>query len=347
MTEATVAADVTPGGAGSTPASAADVGASGRRARGNPVIGWLLVREELARARENAARFTIQQREYLRRAKLALEVGDLALVPGNAVRSGSTAPLAVDLFRQALHWTLLARNPERLQSTSKELWAATDSASFAGLGIKEAELAQLTTAMGSTFIELADGSSEMQLETAQLLRRTAMRLVLETQRPLSQLEWSKLKRLVRVVAVAAICLAAIAVGLKLLLTKPDLAKGKRWSVSSVGSECHPEISECAGATTDILFHTKLEKNPWFEYDFGAPLAFSSLTIRNRSDCCADRVAPLVVEVSNDDKTFHEIARHADEFSTWRPSFDTQHARYLRLRVARESILHLEAIQVHP
>jgi hypothetical protein len=57
--------------------------------------------------------------------------------------------------------------------------------------------------------------------------------------------------------------------------------------------------------------------------------------------------PLIVEVSNDDQNFQEVVRRTEIFWTWRPSFPTQHARYLRLRVPRRSILHLEAVNVHP
>ena len=310
-------------------------------------LGWLLVRDELARARENAARFTPAQCEYLRRAKLALELGELALGPGSAVRSGSTAPLAADLFRQSVYWALLSRQPERAPASTEAIWATADGVALASVPGNDDERAQIATAMRSTFIELAEGSLEAQRATAQLVQRSALALVKDRQQVLWQLEWCKLKRLVRVASLAVICAIPLAFGLNRLMIKPDLAKGKAWHLSSVGIECHPEKSDCGGTTTAILFHTKLEQNPWFEYDFATPLAFSSLTIRNRSDCCAERAVPLVVEVSDDDRHFHEIARRVDAFDTWRPSFSTQHARYLRLRVPREAILHLEAIQVHP
>ena len=312
------------------------------RARGG-FLGWLLVRDELSRAREGAARFTTEQREYLRRAKLAFELGDLALAPGSAVRSGSSAALAANLFRQSLYWALLAQSPDCGLVTPEALWAATDRAALTAITANDAELAQIAAAMRSTFIELAEGSSDAQRATAELLRRSAIRLVTNAQRVLWQLERAKLKRLILLLSLAVL----LASGIKTLLTKPDLARGKPWRLSSIGIECHPEKSDCGGSTTDILFHTKLEQDPWFEYDFGAPLAFSSLTLKNRTDCCLERALPLVVEVSNDDKAFSEVVRRTEAFATWRPSFPTQHARYLRLRVPRESILHLEAVQVYP
>jgi hypothetical protein len=316
---------------------------SGRpRVRGG-FFGWLLVRDELSRARENAARFTTEQRQYLRRAKVAFELGELALAPGSSVRSGSTVPLAADLFRQSLYWALLAQNHGCGQVSSEAVWAAADGAVLAAIAANEAELAQIAGSMRSTFVDLAEAS----VDTAELLRRSATRLITITQRAFWQLEWSKLKRLLHVAVLAVICLVPLAFVAKALLTKPDLAKGAPWHTSSIGYECHPDKSECGGATTTILFHTKLEKNPWFEYDFGAPLAFSSLTIHNRSDSGLELAVPLIVEVSDDDRSFRELVRRTEVFAVWRPSFSTQHARYLRLRVPRESMLHLEAVQVHP
>jgi hypothetical protein len=318
-----------------------------RKPAGKGFLNWLLVRNELAQARENAQRFTAQQREQLRRAKLAFELGDLALSPGNAVRSGSTAPLAANLFRQSLYWALLCQRPDNAPASPEALWAGAGDASLAAAAPSEAERAQLASVMRSTFVELAEGTPEAQRATAGQLRTAANRLVTSSQRVLWQLEWTKLKRLARLLLLVVVCLIPVAAVVVLWPPKPDLAKGKPWHTSSIGIECHPEKSDCGGVTTDILFHTKLESNPWFEYDFGAPLAFSSLTIRNRSDFGPERAVPLVVEVSNDDKKFQEIARRTETFSTWKPSFPTQHARYLRLRVNRESMLHLEAVMVHP
>lgn len=313
------------------------------RGPGGPVVDWLLVRSELAQARAAAAKLTTEQREYVRRAKLALEVGELAFIPGNAVRSGSTAPLASNLFREAMYWALLARRAQPGPVSPEQLFTETERSVVQADTANDGEYASLTSAMRSTFTELSEGTEEVQRALAVQLHRAAKRVVLDVQRVLWRVQWAKLKRFARV-ALSISILVGIAIA---LWPKPrDLAKGKPWRTSSIGAVCHPEKSECGGKT-DILFHTRQEHEPWFEYDFGAPIAFSSLMVRNRSDCCADRTVPLVVEVSNDGQSFTEVTRREAQFATWSPSFTTQHARYLRLRVARDSILHLEAIEVHP
>jgi len=304
---------------------------------GRALLDWLLARKELAQSRAAAAELSAQQREYVRRAKLALEVGELAFAPGNTVRSGSTAPLATNLFRQAVYWALLAKSAKGAPISPEQLWTETDRSVLNSVAGNEGEYAYLTVVMRSSFVGLAEGTEEAQRAGAVQLRKAAKRLVADVERLLWGVEWAKLKRILRIGLVSLVAVAAI---VALWPEKVDLAKGAPWHVSSSAAVCHPEKSECGEVKTDILFHTNLEKNPWFEYDFGTPITFSSLTIKNRSDYGPERAVPLVVEVSNDDKSFTQVARREAVFTTWKPSFAPQHARYLRLRIDRESMLHL-------
>jgi hypothetical protein len=253
-------------------------------------------------------------------------------------------PLSVNLFRQAIYWALLVRRPEAFGIEPERLWSEADRALLEAAAGNDAEYAYFKIVMGSTFVQLAEGTAEAQREGALKLRRAAQHLIKDAESILLRLQWANVNRIVRVGLALLIPIAAIWL---LWPAKVDLAKGASFRVSSTQWECHPEKPECGGVKTPIFFHTNNEQNPWFEYDFGKPVSFSSLTIQNRSDCCGDRAVPLVVEVSNDDRSFKEIARREPQFDVWNPSFSTQRARYLRLRVPRESILHLEAIKVHP
>ena len=47
----------------------------------------------------------------------------------------------------------------------------------------------------------------------------------------------------------------------------------------------------------------------------------------------------------DHQHYRELARRIDVFKTWRSTFATQHARYLRVRAFKKTFLHLEAIDV--
>lgn len=149
--------------------------------------------------------------------------------------------------------------------------------------------------------------------------------------------------------VLMICLVASIVGRLLLIHSGpvDLAAGKPFTLSSKWADCHPEKNECGGFPTRILFHTQSEPSPWYQVDLGAPTTFSSATITNRQDMAMPLAVPLVVEVSDDGKTFREVARRNEVFTVWFATFPPQTARYCRLRVDRLSTLHLESVQVHP
>lgn len=127
----------------------------------------------------------------------------------------------------------------------------------------------------------------------------------------------------------------------------DLAKGKPWRTSSSMFTCHPDNIECGGARTTILFHTQEDAEPWFLIDLGAPTAFRSATVVNRRDDGKERAVPLVLEVSDDEQTWRQVSRRDEVFKVWKPKFDAVTARFVRVRVARRSYLHLEAVRVHP
>lgn len=95
----------------------------------------------------------------------------------------------------------------------------------------------------------------------------------------------------------------------------------------------------------LLFHTELEFKPWAEWDLGAPTKLHEVVVSNRSDCCDERALPLVVEVSDDRTRWTEVARRTEAFgANMQIPFKEIEARYLRLRVDRESFLHLEYVE---
>jgi hypothetical protein len=159
-----------------------------------------------------------------------------------------------------------------------------------------------------------------------------------------QLRWGKLGALLLAAAAAVVA----GIGVVGWIREPvDLAKGKPFTLSSKWQDCHPDKGECGGFPMKILFHTGEELNPWYQVDLGAPADFTWLTIRNRTDVAMARCLPLVAEVSDDGKTFREVARQTQTFVEWEPHFPKQHARYLRMRADRVTTLHLEAVRVHP
>ncbi|MFO7177740.1 MAG: hypothetical protein DIU78_003470 [Pseudomonadota bacterium] len=73
--------------------------------------GWLEWLWQSARARELAARarqMDPRATEWLRRARLTLEVAHRCVDGGESYEGGDPAPVACELYRQAIYWALLA-----------------------------------------------------------------------------------------------------------------------------------------------------------------------------------------------------------------------------------------------
>jgi hypothetical protein len=309
--------------------------------RSNAFLDWLLVRQEIATLGD--ASLTPARSEFLRRARVAFEVAEQAR--RNRLESGSTAAVSLDLLRQAVYWALRANGSLAEPPTVAAVLAESDHVLKTSLKAKNSELADLSSVLHSDFIELADRSAEQNRRVLKALSRASKRLIAVAARPERRLEWAKLKRAARVLCLVLPVVLPLVVAV--WWKNHDLARGVPWHTSSVWAKCRPDKSECGGHPTNILFHTKHEENPWFEYDFGKPLEFSSVTIRNRSDGGSELAVPLVVEASDDGQHFRELARRTEVFWTWHPRFAATRARYLRVRALKKTYLHLEAIKVHP
>lgn len=158
--------------------------------------------------------------------------------------------------------------------------------------------------------------------------------------------WSALRRHRRELAGATgVLLAVLGVAPLLELVHPDLLRNRPFRLSSEWAKCAPAHESCGGGTTRIFFHTQEEQSPFIEYDLGHIVALRRVTVVNRRDSgLGDRAVPLLVETSVDGKSFQLRARRDYWFDTWDATFEASAARYLRLRVDRKSVLHLERIQ---
>lgn len=94
----------------------------------------------------------------------------------------------------------------------------------------------------------------------------------------------------------------------------------------------------------LFFHTAEEENPWVEIDLGSVKEIERVRVENRDDVGADRCLPLVVELGDRDRHFHEVARRGAAFDRWTASFPKQQARYVRLSVPRKTLFHLKNVQ---
>lgn len=190
---------------------------------------------------------------------------------------------------------------------------------------------------------LSPGDLEIELE----LRKKTAATLLELAAPREPFPVAKVARF-GVIALTAALVAVGGISLARWAGKPaDLADGKAWRTSSSAATCHPEKNDCMGVRTPILFHTHEEDSPWFEIDLGAPTKFSGVNVKNRSDGYAERAVPLVIEASDDQQAWRELARREQGFDAWAARFEPTTARWVRMRVPRRTTLHLDGAQVLP
>jgi hypothetical protein len=215
--------------------------------------------------------------------------------------------------------------------------------------LSAADLAIVRTALVEhSFVETAEQPMEVLARRADLSQAFVHGLIQSQRDADDQVAALLVQRFLRVGALALLLLAAAAFGyvrVSRALLGPDLALQKPWRASSSAFVCHPKESECGGANTAIFFHTKEEREPWWEVDLGAPQQVGGIEIVNRDDCCADRAAPLVVELGDADRKWTAVARQNDTFRTWEAHFKPASARYVRVRLARHGILHLARVTV--
>jgi hypothetical protein len=205
--------------------------------------------------------------------------------------------------------------------------------------------------LAGMWLQVSDVSAVPEREAGRLASLTIreVRLMLRAARkPLRRLASARRRGVFRAALLLVVALALIigaGVGIRTLMSRPDLAKGKPFATSST----HPEFVRPSPGDRNkapaLLFWTAEQPEPWFEIDLGRPTQVSALQIRNRRDCCVERAIPLLVELSDNRTTWKTVGRQDKEFAVWEPRFDLQPARYVRLRVGRQSMLHLESVKV--
>ncbi len=104
---------------------------------------------------------------------------------------------------------------------------------------------------------------------------------------------------------------------------------------------------------DFAFHTEKELSPWWQVDLGAEYPLEVIVVENRLGACKERVSSLTVEASADNLTWTLLhsgltvfgSKHTDDpFMLWISGAAT--ARYVRLSLREEGILHLSQVEIY-
>ena len=348
MTEPEAAATTEPKAA---PATSPEPASPVAPAKSGGLWEWLWRGRALAKARAYVSELPRIEQQRLQRAQLALELAERAYDPIEPLRTGSSLALSISLYREAIYWGLLAQDQSFAAADLRDAFDSVprEVLEFAAGGQEPLAEARLALVERS-FVETAALPSETLLHDAARARELASALLRRKLAPQALVGRLLLQRGVRsLTALLLVGVALIGGGLAVQKSRlgPDLAAGRPWQASSNLAKCHPQLHSCAGNRTDIFFNTQEEKSPWLRIDLGKPSTFSVVEVTNRQDCCPDRALPLVVVVSNDDRTWRAVARRTETFSHWRAEWPVQTARYVRLRALRRTMLHLEKVAVRP
>jgi len=276
-----------------------------------------------------------------------------AFVPSSSVESLADASMN-ELYRQASYWALCAfaaNSDEQAGRTYNEaLWDTLDEELLTKAAKDRAPVLRASLREGS-FVYFAELPANEQVAISGELRKLAESLIAKLDQPgravrkvLQQRAWRS-GLILLVLALLSVCLVWLRREREL---RSDLAPTAAWRTSSKieGSGCVSPAQKCA-ESPGFFFHTLEEKEPWIEFDLHGEHEISALQIENRPDCCPDRSFPLIVETSEDHKQWKSVAQQDNDFKTWRATFSTVKARWVRLRVNKVAYLHLNRVRIFP
>jgi hypothetical protein len=330
---------------------------------------WLWRRRAMARVRRESLPAWRASEKLRQLARVTTHLAQLAEDP--LLESGKSDAVAGELYRQSIYWALCALStappagaaaalpldgPDAPRSAARDTevaaaWQRVDLDLMRRAAGGPEALARLEAlVVESSFASLAAVPADEQERRIPLLRAFALQLIDACEAPRSALDRLWYERVLRLAMLLGIGLLLMAVVLSISGYRErssDLAAGKPWRASSDGHPGCPSPQQSCAQSAGFFFHTAEEDQPWLEIDLGSPQTFSAVRVKNRTDCCRDRATPLIVEVSDNRQDWKTVATRPSSLTSWKAEFDSVQARYVRLRAARRTMLHLSEVRVLP
>jgi hypothetical protein len=319
-------------------------------------FNWFWRGREISELVRHSVPVPAHSRELHRRAQLTNEIARLALEPPGPLRHGSGEAVACELYRQSVFWTLAAlatASGDALAAHKQSLatlWQRADRTLLLQAAADPDSLSEVEAALtGSSFVDFAELDPERQRSLAWDLRRFVDALLTSLDRRQALLDRYRLQRLARVSFTVLLVLFLLP-GVMLYRTwqdkRGDLARDRPWKTSSSLMPACDSPAQTCSQTPGFFFHTADEENPWVLIELGGKYPIKRVQVVNRTDCCPERAAPLVVEVSTDKKNWKTVAQRNESFSTWDATFSSTQARHVRVRALRRTMLHLSRVRVY-
>lgn len=295
--------------------------------------------------------------ELLKRGWLCVELAERALRPTPLLVNGAADGPARELLCQAVYWALrageLAAASRRGETATeagpaglRQLWQRAERPlledAAGGEGAAKTLEASLLVERFSDFAELAPEEQARQARDLAVFART---LLTNLEVPRVRVDKLLFQRVLRTGGLFAVC-ASLALFLAFARNwrerERDYAIDKPYKASSVypAVGCKSPQQDCPESPF-YFFHTLEEERPWLEIDLGSKKRLSAIKLVNREDCCGERAVPIGVEISNDRKTWREVARRTEPFTSWYTAITPVSARYIRAVGLRKTALHLK------
>jgi F5/8 type C domain len=330
------------------------------------LFDWFWLRSAERAVRAGAGVMSPRALELTGRAALANEAALRTERPPEPFTYPGSDAVAAELYRESIHWALLAHAALRGEGAGEEsggavpeqptpiveLLASTDRELLLRAAGGERGLERLKLELPRSYYEVSELDPGAQRQLVEQLQRTAQSLLEPLAGAQRQLERIWVRRVLHVLSVLVV-VGCVVLGIRQLSLlsqrRNDLSARATWTTSSRYPQggCESPRQECPGGE-NYFFHTGQETDPWVMFDLGKERHISAVEIDNRLDCCTERAVPLAVAVSTDKRSWREVARRTTEFTNWRESFDSVRVRYVKIHVPQPSaILHLSRVRIYP
>jgi len=306
------------------------------------VVDYLTVRERVARL---APRYPVPGTTAFTLGRFGLSILRDAEQLDHLLGERDTAAV---MYMNAI--TLMARASETVER-SREEGGIDDRSLLRATELRERASAPVRALLGGEFgpidfaeLDEADGTRSKSRDELRRAAHFLGAIVHEQQRPYRRLVRLRAFRLGIAGALLSLLLAWTA---HALLTPRNLALHRPVTVSSRDPFWGVDPQRVVdGDELNLGFHSAYGTNATATVDLGRVRRIKAIELFNRPDCCEERTAPVVVQVSTDGVAYRTVLRRKRAFYRWKEALPSgTEARYVRLLHETTGYFHLAEIKV--